>query len=196
MLPVERGEHGPSEDKRDHARRLISGGSWLDLDNRVAALAHELAHASLHVPGDAIGALYGSSTKHRGLAEIEAGSVAYVVRHAHGIDRGARSAAYLAKWADAVVEAEAGSIPRCSRDRKPMSRTDMAKSTLRRVTSVAKTILEAPNPPGFGGRWGIVIQTPRTDRKAHAPGVHQGRNLLRSDFDVSGPSTVGRLPCT
>lgn len=143
---------GLADGYTDHGRRLISVGSWLDAKDRVATLAHELAHASLHVPGDAIGALYGSSSEHRGLAEIEAESVAYVVLRAHGLDRGAQSAAYLAGWADAVLEAEADSILRCTRDRKPMSRVDVAKSVLGRVTSVAKTILETTNPSGFGGK--------------------------------------------
>ncbi|ALO68192.1 hypothetical protein AS189_18920 [Arthrobacter alpinus] len=145
---------GLADGYTDHGRRLISVGSWLDAGDRVATLAHELAHASLHVPGDAIGALYGSSAEHRGLAEIEAESVAYVVLRAHGIDRGEQSVAYLVGWADAVLEAEADSILRCTRDRKPMSRVDIAKSALGRVTSVAKTILETTNPSGFGGRLG------------------------------------------
>lgn len=147
---------GLADGYTDHGRRLISVGSWLDSEERVATLAHELAHASLHVPGDAIGALYGSSAEHRGLAEIEAESVAYVVLRAHGIDRGQQSAAYLAGWADAVLEAEADSILRCTRDRKPVSRVDIAKSVLGRVTSVAKTILETTNPAGFGGKLGMA----------------------------------------
>lgn len=148
---------GLADGYTDHARRLVRIGSWLDAEERVATLAHELAHASLHVPGDAIGALYGNSAEHRGLAEIEAESVAYVVLRAHGIDRGVQSAAYLAGWADAVLEAEADSILRCTRVRKPMSRVDVAKSVLGRVTSVAKTILETTDPPGFGGKFRMTI---------------------------------------
>ncbi|MBG0741309.1 DUF1738 domain-containing protein [Paeniglutamicibacter antarcticus] len=155
-LVVSETQAGLADGYTDHVRRLISVGSWLDAGERVATLAHELAHASLHLPGDAVGALYGSSSEHRGLAEIEAESVAYVVLRAHGIDRGAQSAAYLAGWADAVIEAEADSILRCTRERKPMSRVDIARSVLGRVTSVAKTILETTNPPGFGGRFAAV----------------------------------------
>ncbi|MCY0903621.1 ArdC-like ssDNA-binding domain-containing protein [Arthrobacter sp. H14-L1] len=159
-LVVSETQVGLADGYTDHARRLISVGSWLDAEERVATLAHELAHASLHVPGDSVGALYGSSSEHRGLAEIEAESVAYVVLRAHGIDRGRQSAAYLAGWADAVLEAEADSILRCTRDRKPMSRVDIAKSVLGRVTSVAKTVLETTNPPGSGGKLGAEISVP------------------------------------
>lgn len=172
---------GLADGYTDHGHRLISVGSWLDAEDRVATLAHELAHASLHVPGDAIGALYGSSAEHRGLAEIEAESVAYVVLRAHGIDRGEQSAAYLAGWADAVLGAEADSILRCTRDRKPMSRVDVAKSVLGRVTSVAKTILETTDPAGFGGR--LVLTHPVINRETkpanHLPtvvGVRSSKN--------------------
>jgi hypothetical protein len=190
-LVVSDSQAGLADGFTDHARRLISVGSWLDLDDRVATLAHELAHASLHVPGDAIGALYGSSAEHRGLAEIEAESVAYVVLRAHGIDRGPQSVAYLANWADAVLEAEADSILRCSKERKPMSRIDIAKSTLGRVTSVAKTILETTNPPGFGGRLGTAGPSPLHGPRADALMVHDGWRLHEVDFDVRGPSAVG-----
>ncbi|NVM98525.1 ArdC-like ssDNA-binding domain-containing protein [Arthrobacter sp. SDTb3-6] len=190
-LVVSDSQAGLADGFTDHARRLISVGSWLDLDDRVATLAHELAHASLHVPGDAIGALYGNSAEHRGLAEIEAESVAYVVLRAHGIDRGPQAAAYLAGWADAILEAEADSILRGSRQRKPLSRVDIAKSTLGRVTSVAKTIMETTNPSGFGGRLGVAGPSPHQGRTANAPGVHDSWNLHGSNTDVLGPSAAG-----
>lgn len=190
-IVVSEKQAGLADGYTDHGRRLISVGSWLDAQDRAATLAHELAHASLHVPGDAIGALYGSSAEHRGLAEIEAESVAYVVLRAHGIDRGEQSAAYLAGWADAVLEAEADSILRCTRDRKPMSRVDIAKSVLGRVTSVSKAILETTNPQGFGGKLGVAGPSPRHDRTANAPRIQGGWNLRGSDFDVRGPSSVG-----
>ena len=184
-IVVSEAQVGLADGYTDHARRLISVGSWLDAESRVATLAHELAHASLHVPGDAIGALYGSSAEHRGLAEIEAESVAYVVLRAHGIDRGLQSAAYLAGWADAVLAAEADSILRCTRDRKPMSRVDIAKSVLGRVTSVAKTILETTNPLGMGGS--LVAAGPThsfgTVREKHLTSPRRTRNV--------GPSVSG-----
>jgi len=185
-LVVSDSQAGLADGFTDHARRLISVGSWLDLDDRVATLAHELAHASLHVPGDAIGALYGNSAEHRGLAEIEAESVAYVVLRAHGIDRGPQAAAYLAGWADAALEAEADSILRGSMQRKPMSRVDIAKSTLGRVTSVAKTILETTNPPGFGGRLGFAGPVPSQNRTERGPEMRVGAQRQRTTLDVDG----------
>jgi|GEM_PF-1069969 len=187
-LVVSDSQAGLADGFTDHARRLISVGSWLDLDNRVATLAHELAHASLHVPGDAIGALYGNSAEHRGLAEIEAESVAYVVLRAHGIDRGPQAAAYLVGWADAVLEAEADSILRGSRQRKPLSRVDIAKSTLGRVTSVAKTILETTNPAGLGGRLGFAGPVPSQNRTERGPEMRVGAQRQRTTLDIDGTS--------
>ncbi len=175
-IVVSESQAGLADGYTDHVRRLISVGSWLDAEDRVATLTHELAHASLHVPGDAIGALYGSSAEHRGLAEIEAESVAYVVLRAHGINRGAQSSAYLAGWADAVIEAEADSILRCTRERKPMSRVDIAKSVLGRVTSVSKTILGITNSLGFGGS--LAIEGPKSGR-AFAP-THNLPTVVRA----------------
>ncbi|MHA7176942.1 ArdC-like ssDNA-binding domain-containing protein [Arthrobacter sp. Sr24] len=186
-IVVSEEQAGLADGYTDHARRLISVGSWLEAEDRIATLAHELAHASLHVPGDAIGALYGSSAEHRGLAEIEAESVAYVVLRAHGIDRGAQSVAYLAGWADAVLEAEADSILRCTRDRKPMSRVDIAKSVLGRVTSVAKTVLETTNPPGYGGRLATPGRSPSRDMARNALEVEDGWSLEQTRFNKRGP---------
>lgn len=95
--------------------------------------------------------------------------MAYVVLGAHGIDRSSQSVAYFAGWADAVLGAEADSILRCTRDRKPMSRIDIAKSVLGRVISVAKTILETTNPTGFGGRF--ASEGPKTGSSRFAVNV-------------------------
>ena len=135
---------------------LISIGTWLDHDERLAVLAHELGHVLLHGPDDSLGQLYGSSVEHRGLAEVEAESVAYTVLKAHGIDHGARSSSYLAGWADAVLVAEADSILQSSAGCKLLSRTDVAKSVLGRVTSASKCILDVTAPTASGGRFAAI----------------------------------------
>jgi antirestriction protein ArdC len=62
---------------------------------RVKTLAHELAHAILH----------GGDVKDRGLEELEAESVAYIVCHELALDSSAYSFGYLASWARAGDEA-------------------------------------------------------------------------------------------
>lgn len=64
----------------------------------VKTLIHELAHVLLHepVPGEARG--------HRGLGEVEAESVAYVVAQSLGIDTSDYSLPYVALWAKGDVK--------------------------------------------------------------------------------------------
>jgi len=69
-------------------------------------LAHELAHVRLHMAPDYN---YG---QHRGLAEVEAESVAYLVAAAHGLPTGGYSLPYVAGWGEdaAVVTATASRV--------------------------------------------------------------------------------------
>ena len=145
-------QHGLSSGYTDFARRRIEVGNWMNTEDRAAVLAHELGHVMLHGPGDKTGNLYGSSTEHRGLAEIEAESVAYTVLKAHGIDRGEQSALYLWGWAEHVIQVQQAAFDQDMYSMRPTSRADVAKSVLGRVTAAAKGILEITHPPGLGGR--------------------------------------------
>ncbi|MDQ0276443.1 antirestriction protein ArdC [Arthrobacter silviterrae] len=151
-VDVSQSQHSLASGYTNFARHLISVGEWLEPVERVAVLAHEIGHVMLHGPDDALGKLYGSSTEHRGLAEVEAESIAYTVLKAHGIDRGPQSSSYLAGWADAVLEAEADSIMQSAAGCKLLSRADIAKSVLARVTSASKSILDVTQPADSGGR--------------------------------------------
>jgi hypothetical protein len=117
------------------------------------------------------GRLYGSSADHRGLAEVEAESVAYTVLKAHGIDRGPQSATYLAGWADAVLDAERDVMAQEGSRKLPASRVDIAKSVLGRVTAASKGILEITHPPGFGGKITAVDADPRLSPTATYVGL-------------------------
>lgn len=129
---------------RYNAREIVVG-DWLPMTERVAVLAHEYGHAVLHGPEDPLGAKYAHGSEHRGLAEVEAEAVAYVLLKAHGIDSTVRSAEYLAGWSDAVREATAqgGDAPK---------RSDIVRSVLSRITGASKTALMATDPPGNGGK--------------------------------------------
>ncbi|MEV8181530.1 ArdC family protein [Specibacter sp. NPDC078692] len=179
-VEVAASQHSLASGYTNFTSHQISIGEWLEREARVAVLAHELGHVMLHGPDDVLGQLYGSSAEHRGLAEVEAESVAYTVLKAYGIDRGPQSSSYLAGWADAVIAAEADSIVSPTAGCKLLSRTDIAKSVLGRVTSASKSILELANPDDLGGR--IVAVTIQ---------------LHRRDFSNStgvGPTRFGELP--
>lgn len=145
-------QHSLASGYTNFTSHQISVGEWLMADDRIAVLAHELGHVMLHGPDDVLGRLYGSSAEHRGLAEVEAESVAYTVLKAHGIDRGLQSSSYLAGWADAVIAAEADSFVSPTAGCKLLSRVDIAKSVLGRVTSASKFILEVVKQTEWGGR--------------------------------------------
>ncbi|MDJ0318392.1 ArdC-like ssDNA-binding domain-containing protein [Arthrobacter antibioticus] len=145
-------QHSLASGYTNFTSHQISIGEWLDADDRLAVLAHELGHVMLHGPDDALGQLYGSSAEHRGLAEVEAESVAYTVLNAHGIDRGPQSSSYLAGWADAVIAAEADSIVSPTAGCKLLSRTDIAKSVLARVATTCRNILDHLDDSAVGGR--------------------------------------------
>jgi hypothetical protein len=131
-----------------------------------------------------VGKLYGSSVDHRGLAEVEAESVAYTVLKAHGIDRGPQSASYLSGWADAVIAAE-HSVAGASR-KQPASRVDIAKSVLGRVTVASKVILEATDPPGFGGKVPATEASPRVQGQEPYVGLKRPGGPSRG-LEISGP---------
>lgn len=159
-VKVSTSQHSLASGSTNFASNLISIGEWLARDDRLAVLAHELGHVMLHGPDDVLGRLYGSNADHRGLAEVEAESVAYTVLKAHGVDRGPQSSSYLAGWADAVIAAEADSIVSPTAGCKLLSRTDIAKSVLARVTSASKCIVEVTGAPGSGGRLAGIYSQP------------------------------------
>ncbi|MDQ0664669.1 antirestriction protein ArdC [Arthrobacter ulcerisalmonis] len=170
----------------DFAQRQVQVGGWLNAEERVAVLAHELGHVLLHGPDDKVGKLYGSSVDHRGLAEVEAESVAYTVLKAHGIDRGPQSASYLSGWADAVIEAEHSAAARDSSPKQRASRVDIAKSVLGRVTEASKDILEVTNPPGSGGKVPAAEVAPRVQGQEPYVGLPQPGGPSRG-LEISGP---------
>lgn len=166
-------QHGLSSGYTDFARRRIEVGNWMNTEDRAAVLAHELGHVMLHGPGDKTGNLYGSSTEHRGLAEIEAESVAYTVLKAHGIDRGEQSALYLWGWAEHVIEVQQSAFDQDMYSLRPTSRADVAQSVLGRVTAAAKGILEITHPPGLGGKLTAVGADPNVRPSAGYAGPRQ-----------------------
>lgn len=169
----------------DFAEHRVQVGGWLDSEERAAVLAHELGHVLLHGPNDNVGKLYGSSVDHRGLAEVEAESVAYTVLKAHGIDRGPQSASYLSGWADAVIEAEQSAAGAKYR-KQPASRVDIAKSVLGRVTAASKEILEVTDPPGLGGKVPAAEASLRFEGQETYAGVTPAAGPSRG-LEISGP---------
>jgi len=79
--------------------RVVTVIPTLQPAQRVKTLTHELAHLTLHEPGDAAAQPNSSLVVCRGRIEVEAESVAFLVTSAHGMDSSAYSFAYVAGWA-------------------------------------------------------------------------------------------------
>lgn len=179
-------QYGLTSGFTDFSKHQVQVGAWLNSEERTAVLAHELGHVLLHGPDDDVGRLYGRSVDHRGLAEVEAESVAYTVLRAHGIDRGPQSASYLAGWADAVIETESSVSGEASSRRLPGSRVDIAKSVLGRVTAACKGILEVTEPPGFGGKVPPAERSVRVEGEESYVGLELPTGPSRG-LEMSGP---------
>jgi hypothetical protein len=118
----------------------------MDMDDAAQAktLAHELGHVLLHEPKsiNISGAIAADAVLHRGIAEVEAESVALMIGAAHGLDTTSYTVPYVSTWASSVP----GKTP-----------VEVVQSTAERVRATAVTILdklETPqvgdgNPPGL-----------------------------------------------
>jgi len=118
----------------------------VDMDDaaQVKTLAHELGHVLLHAPREDVQSTDAAAdaTLHRGVAEVEAESVALMVGAAHGLDTSTYTVPYVSTWAASVP----GQSP-----------VEVVQSTAERVRSTALGILDQldtqmvgdGNPPGL-----------------------------------------------
>jgi hypothetical protein len=120
----------------DYLTREVSVRMDMDEAAQVKTLAHELGHVMLHGPDHADAAL------HRGIAEVEAESVALMLGAAHALATDDYTIPYVASWASSV----SGKTP-----------VEVVQSTAERVRGAAVTILDKldtrqvgdGNPPGL-----------------------------------------------
>ncbi|GAA1069726.1 hypothetical protein GCM10009641_88280 [Mycobacterium cookii] len=104
----------------DYTTRDVSVRMDMDDAAQVKTLAHELGHVMLHGPDNADAAM------HRGIAEVEAESVALMVGAGHGLATDDYTVPYVATWA--------GTVP-------GKSPVEVVQSTAERVRSAAVAIL-------------------------------------------------------
>jgi antirestriction protein ArdC len=118
----------------------------MDMDDaaQVKTLAHELGHVLLHPPKNSNNSsdLAADASLHRGVAEVEAESVALMVGAAHDLDTSTYTIPYVSTWAVSVP----GKSP-----------VEVVQSTAERVRATAVGILDNlstvkvgdGNPPGL-----------------------------------------------
>jgi hypothetical protein len=84
-----------------HTRRILVRADMPDLA-RAKTLAHETGHMLLHDPTGGAGDWVSGSRHHRGRAEVEAESTAFMVLAAHGVPADDYTFPYVATWATGV----------------------------------------------------------------------------------------------
>lgn len=76
---------------------IVSVRADMDDAARAKTLVHELAHIRMHEPSE-------DTKLHRGVAEVEAESVALMVGAAHGMNTSEYTIPYVSSWASSVAE--------------------------------------------------------------------------------------------
>jgi len=154
----------------DSLSREVSIRMDMDEAAQVKTLAHELGHVLLHAPRENVMSteLAADATLHRGIAEVEAESIALMVGAAHGLDTSSYTVPYVSTWA--------GSVP----GKTPV---EVVQSTAERVRRTALGILEKLDTQKIGDG-----NPPGLDREAlsNRVGASPGVGAVRRDETVLG----------
>ncbi|MGZ6583147.1 MAG: ArdC-like ssDNA-binding domain-containing protein [Solirubrobacteraceae bacterium] len=127
----------------DFLTREVSIRADMDEAAQAKTLAHELGHVLLHAPTDTdLATAAADASTHRGIAEVEAESVALIVGAAHGLDTSSYTVPYVATWATNVP----GKTP-----------VEIVQATAERIRATAIGIIDKldtakvgdGNPPGL-----------------------------------------------
>ncbi|SER92527.1 protein of unknown function [Propionibacterium cyclohexanicum] len=149
----------------DYQARTVAVRANMDPAAQAKTLAHELAHVKLHGPGNEDG------VRHRGIAEVEAESVALMIGAAHGMDTSSYTIPYVSGWAGTV------------KDKSP---AEVVQATGERVRRAAGAILDALPTVQLGGG-----DPPGLDREAQA--TESGRRHEAPAPEQSRPARTAEL---
>jgi hypothetical protein len=144
----------------------------VDMDDaaQVKTLAHELGHILLHSPRENVIStdVAADATLHRGVAEVEAESIALMVGAAHGLDTSSYTVPYVSTWAASVP----GKTP-----------VEVVQATAERVRTTALGVLEKLDTQKVGDG-----TPPGLDREAlgHRTGVAPAITGTRRGGSVLG----------
>lgn len=162
----------------DFSTREVSVRVDMDDAAQVKTLAHELGHVMLHSPqtSGATESAAVDAALHRGIAEVEAESVALMIGAAHGLDTTYYTVPYVSSWASSVP----GSDP-----------VEVVQATAERVRTTSLRVLEhldtfqigAGDPPGLV-REGAGRQTPASHAPARGTGASEVRPAVEQSQQV------------
>ena len=162
---VERGDCAEANGYTAWASRSVRVRDDVDDAQACKTLAHEVGHVLLHDPAD----FAGTTARCRGIAEVEAESVGYLIVADAGLDSAAYTFPYVTSWAADVN----GATPE-----------DVVAATGARVLAAARTVL-APPGPAAAARAAELLAA-RASAAAGAAGTGRAA-AARTQRDVSTP---------
>ncbi|MGH3812716.1 MAG: ImmA/IrrE family metallo-endopeptidase [Pseudonocardiaceae bacterium] len=167
---------GGANDRTDFTNRTITVRDDIPELARCKTLTHELGHVLLHDPDSNDSDEVRDALSHRGRAEVEAESVAFMVLTAHGIASDECTFPYVATWA----ATENGGTGR------------RRQGNRRTRTSCTRSLRKSPPSPAKGAGSGKTYGSPRLQgRRLLEPGTSRtrARHLTRSTI----PSCSARV---
>jgi hypothetical protein len=132
-----------AEGYTNYQERRVVVADHLDDVTAVARLAHEVAHMSMHQPDDVAAA---GSVMCRGIREVEAESVAYVLLAHHGLTIGGSSFPYVAGWAATVDSVEPEKVLQKTGQRVVHAARKLIDSTSQHLKPASQTAGEEISP--------------------------------------------------
>ena len=163
----------------DFSTREVSVRVDMDDAARVKTLAHELGHVILHSP-DTRGPTDGATVDavlHRGIAEVEAESVALMIGAAHGLDTTSYTVPYVSSWASSVPGSDPVEVVQATAER-------VRTTSLRVLNQLDTTQVGDGDPPGLirdtAQRQAPALQAPArgTDASEVRPVVEQPQQAV------------------
>ena len=140
----------------DYLTREVSVRMDMDDAAQVKTLAHELGHVLLHAPRDGVlsSGAAADAALHRGVAEVEAESIALMVGTAHGLDTASYTVPYVSTWASSVPGRSPVEVVQATADR--------VRATALGILDRLDTVQEGDGSPpgidreGLGSRNGVA----------------------------------------
>lgn len=140
--------------RTDFEAKTVAVRENMDPAAQVKTLAHELAHVLMHDPDSE------DARQHRGIAEVEAESVALMVGAAHGMDTTEYTIPYVAGWAANVDGKEPVEVVQATGER-------VRKTAAGILDQLDTTQVPDGTPPGLS-RDAATRQSPAQDAPARA----------------------------
>lgn len=157
----------------DYTNRTVTVRIDMDDAAQVKTLAHELAHVRLHGPDNP------DATRHRGIGEVEAESVALMIGAAHGMDTSSYTIPYVSGWAGTVKDKEPAEVVQATGER--------VRKTAGAILDALPTVqLDGGDPPGLNRDAPRTERPGRAERPATPPRVEPARVSRVADAAVRG----------